>query len=263
MDLGLNGRRAIVTGGAPASAGRSRSSSPAKASTSVIASRTLAELERTADELRRSTGGDVVAVVADVANDDDVGRLVERTVELFGGVDILVNNAAVMGESARSPSVLDVPIGVATTEYDNKPLAYLRCIQAAAPHMIAGGWGRIINIAGLSARTTGNASSSMRQAAISALTKNAADELGPLGINVTTLHPGATRTDRLDGILAAASADERAVLERRLAASSVLGRVIEADEVASVVTFLRAPRSVALNGDSIAVNGGTPGVIAY
>ena len=263
MDLGLSGRRAIVTGGARG-IGRAIAEQLADEGVRVvIASRTLAELERTADELRRSTGGEVVAVVADVANDDDVGRLVERTVELFGGVDILVNNAAVMGESAHSPSVLDVPIGVAATEYDNKPLAYLRCIQAAAPHMVAGGWGRIINIAGLSARTTGNASSSMRQAAISALTKNAADELGPLGITVTTLHPGATRTDRLDGILASASADERAVLERRLAASSVLGRVIEADEVASVVTFLASPRSVALNGDSIAVNGGTPGVIAY
>jgi NAD(P)-dependent dehydrogenase (short-subunit alcohol dehydrogenase family) len=242
MDLQLLGRRAIVTGGARGIGKAVAHQLAAEGALVVIASRTSSELESTAAALRDATGGTVEAIVADTSDDASVEWLVARTVELFGGVDILVNNAASMGESARYASVLDVPIDVVATEYDNKPLAYLRCIRSAAPHMKANGWGRIINIAGLSARTTGNASSSMRQAAISALTKNAADELGPHGITVTTLHPGGTRTDRL---------------------ADALGRLIEADEVAWVVTFLASPKSITLNGDSIPVNGGWRGIIDY
>ena len=77
-----------------------------------------------------------------------------------------------------------------------KVLGYLRCAREAAPHMVQQGWGRIINISGLAARQTGNTIGSMRNVAISAMTKNLADELGPHGINVTVVHPGATRTER-------------------------------------------------------------------
>jgi NAD(P)-dependent dehydrogenase (short-subunit alcohol dehydrogenase family) len=118
--------------------------------------------------------------------------------------------------------------------------------------MIARGWGRIINISGLAARSAGLPSSSIRNVAVAALTKNLADELGRSGINVTVVHPGATVTER--------TTEESAA---RLAAGVSIGRVVTAAEVADVVTFLASPRSVAINGDAIAAAGGAPGAIHY
>jgi NAD(P)-dependent dehydrogenase (short-subunit alcohol dehydrogenase family) len=89
----------------------------------------------------------------------------------------------------------------------------------------------------------------VRNVAVAAMTKNLADELGPLGINVTVVHPGATVTER--------------VPPASLASNVSIGRLVTAAEVADVVCFLASPRSVAINGDAITVGGGTPGPIYY
>src|SRR5437764_853223 len=78
----------------------------------------------------------------------------------------------------------------------------LTCKPAVAPFMIEQGWGRIINISGLGARSATSAIGSMRNVAVSAMTKNLADELGPKGINVTVVHPGLTRTEATPGVMA-------------------------------------------------------------
>jgi NAD(P)-dependent dehydrogenase (short-subunit alcohol dehydrogenase family) len=106
----------------------------------------------------------------------------------------------------------------------------------------------------------------VRNVAVAAATKNLADELGHHGINVTAVHPGVTVTEKTPAILAERAArtgitPEEA--ERRLAASVSIGRLVTAEEVAAVVAFLASPRSVAVNGDAIAVGGGTPGPIYY
>ncbi len=132
--------------------------------------------------------------------------------------------------------------------------------------MIAGGWGRIINISGLAARSAGLPSGSIRNVAVAALTKNLADELGPSGINVTVVHPGATVTERTPAQVAAHAAAHgitEAEAAARLAAAVSIGRVVTAAEVADVVAFLASPRSLAINGDAIAAGGGAPGAIHY
>ena len=146
-----------------------------------------------------------------------------------------------------------------------KVLGYLRCAQAVAPGMIDQGWGRIISVSGLAARSTGSAIGSMRNVAVAAMTKNLADELGPKGVNVTVVHPGLTRTEATPGVvarLAEARGISAAEAEQRMVRNAV-GRWIDADEVAAVVTFLASPRSVAVNGDAIACGGGQPGPIYY
>jgi NAD(P)-dependent dehydrogenase (short-subunit alcohol dehydrogenase family) len=139
-------------------------------------------------------------------------------------------------------------------------------MREAAPHMKAEGWGRIINVSGLGARQTGNAVTSMRNSALAALSKNVADELGPYGINVTVVHPGLVRTEATPTVMAArASAlgvgvDE---VERRAGAVYAIGRFCDADEVASVITFLASPKSVAIAGDAVVCSGGVRGPIYY
>jgi len=143
---------------------------------------------------------------------------------------------------------------------------YLRCARAFAPGMVAGGWGRIVNISGLAARQTGSVVGSVRNVAVAAMTKNLADKYGPSGVNVTVVHPGMTVTERLPDTLAAIAAtrgitpDEvRGSLERAVS----IGRLVTADEVAHVVAFLASPLSVAINGDAIVAGGGARGSIYY
>src|SRR5207248_10223329 len=83
-----------------------------------------------------------------------------------------------------------------------KVMGYLRCAREVAPHMVRQGWGRSIMIAGLNARNTGSTIGSLRNAAVVALAKNLADELGPQGINVTVVHPSTTRTERTPELIA-------------------------------------------------------------
>ena len=126
--------------------------------------------------------------------------------------------------------------------------------------------GRIINISGLAARQSGNAVGSMRNVAVAAMTKNLADELGPLGINVTVVHPGLTRTERTAGVVAEAARQQgitEAEAEERMAQGVSVRRIIDAREIAYVVAFLASPKSIAINGDAIAVAGGSGRAIHY
>jgi NAD(P)-dependent dehydrogenase (short-subunit alcohol dehydrogenase family) len=170
-----------------------------------------------------------------------------------------------MGQ-ALPPALADITTDIFWADVNVKVMGYLRCAQAVAPLMVQQGWGRIINISGLGARTTGSIVGSMRNVAVAALTKNLADQLGPHGINVTVVHPGLTRTEKTPSVVARRATvsglhpDE---VERQMGATNTLGRIIDADEVAWVVTFLASPRSVAINGDAIACGGGSPGAIYY
>jgi NAD(P)-dependent dehydrogenase (short-subunit alcohol dehydrogenase family) len=183
----------------------------------------------------------------------------------LGGADILVNAAA----KANSGAVVGID-GFDADEFGEqinvKVLGYLRCARAFAPHMRAAGWGRIINVSGLAARSTGAITGTVRNVAVSAMTKNLADELGKDGINVTVVHPGVTVTEKTQENLAERAARTGATVaevEQRLGASVSIGRIVTAEEVANVVAFLASPKSVAVNGDAIAAGGGLVGPIHY
>jgi len=101
---------------------------------------------------------------------------------------------------------------------------------------------------------------------VAALTKNLADELGGHGINVTVVHPGLTRTEKTPGLVAAQAERlglDAAAVEARMGSRVAVGRIIDAAEVADVITFLASPRSVAITGDAIVVGGGAVGAIHY
>jgi NAD(P)-dependent dehydrogenase (short-subunit alcohol dehydrogenase family) len=180
-------------------------------------------------------------------------------------VDILVN-AAAQPNSGAVVGIADFDEAEFTEQVNVKVLGYLRCIRAVAPSMKANGWGRIVNISGLAARSSGAITGTVRNVAVAAVTKNLADELGHHGINVTVVHPGFTVTERTPGMLAQRA--ERAGIsvadvEKQLAAGISIGRPVTAEEVADVVAFLSSPKSVAINGDAISVGGGAVGPVFY
>ncbi|MCO7221273.1 SDR family NAD(P)-dependent oxidoreductase [Klenkia sp. PcliD-1-E] len=247
MDLQLTGKRALVTG-AGRGIGKAVALRLAQEGAQVaLLARSRDQLEATAAQL----AGPSLVVPADTTDDAAVRAAVQAVVDAWGGVDVLVNAAARPASSAPVPSLADLGDDALRVEVETKVLGYLRCARAVAPHMTGQGWGRIVNVSGLNARATGNLVGTVRNVAVAAVTANLAEELGPHGVNVTCVHPGATVTERTPADVAAAPAATR------------IGRLVTADEVADVVVFLCSPRSVAVTGDAVAAGGGTPGVAVY
>ena len=266
MDLQLAGKRALITGGSRG-IGKAIARTLADEGCAVaIAARDLPATQAAATELAGLTRATVVPLHADTGSDESVEAMVAAAVDRLGGLDILVNTAAKPGGQAPPPKLAEITDNLFFDDVNVKVMGYLRCAREAAPHLIANGWGRIINISGLAARSTGSVIGSIRNVSVAALTKNLADELGPRGVNVTVVHPGLTRTEATAGVVgarAAATGASAADIEQRMAAGNSIRKLIDAEEIAWVVAFLASPRSVAINGDAIACGGGQPGSIHY
>ena len=282
MDLGLSGKRAVVTGGSRGIGRAIAVTLLGEGADVALVARGVEALEAAAVELASAAAelasagkelggrggpvpGRVVAIPADTTDDESVRAMAARATELFGGVDILVNAAAepAGGPPARLNQVTDDGL---RTELETKVLGYLRCARALAPGMVERGWGRIVNISGLNARSASSLIGSVRNVSVAAMTKVMADELGPSGINVTVVHPGITVTERTPDMLAARAAANGVSTEQaaaELAKGVSIGRLVTADEVASVVAFLASPRGVAITGDVVAAGGGQRGFIYY
>jgi NAD(P)-dependent dehydrogenase (short-subunit alcohol dehydrogenase family) len=208
----------------------------------------------------------VISHVIDTSDTNSVHHGIQSVAAQLGGLDILVNCAAEPGALGPAPSLTEISDDMVQREINVKVLGYLRCAREAAPYMIKGGWGRIINISGLAARQTGSLIGSVRNISVAALSKNLADELGPAGINVTCVHPGLTRTEKTSGnihMLAKEAGLSPEEMEHKMAQRNSIRRIISAEEVADFVVFLASPKSIGINGESIAVGGGAPGSIYY
>jgi NAD(P)-dependent dehydrogenase (short-subunit alcohol dehydrogenase family) len=266
VDLELAGKRAVVTGAGRGIGLAVARGLAAEGARLALVGRGEPALRSAADLIDSAHGTGALAVAADTTDDASVRSMIEQVVAQLGGVDILVNCAARPASAGPAAGLAELTDDAMRLEYETKVLGYLRCARAAAPHMIAQGWGRIVNISGLNARRAGSIAGSVRNVAVAALTKNLADELGPAGIGVTVVHPGTTVTERTPTMVAELAARDGGTAEQVLAAlgsATCVGRLITAAEVADVVVFLCSPRSVAINGDAVAAGGGMRGSIHY
>jgi NAD(P)-dependent dehydrogenase (short-subunit alcohol dehydrogenase family) len=266
VDLQLSGRRVLVTGGSRGIGKAAAAALLAEGAEVAIAARDRIRLDQAAADLGAAAGRAVPALSVDTGDDASVRQLVATAQDRLGGVEILVNCAARPAGQAPPLSLPEITSDAFWSDVNVKVLGYLRCAQAVAPGMVAAGWGRIISVSGLAALSTGSVIGSIRNVAVSAMTKNLADELGPSGVNVNAIHPGLTRTEATPGVIvaqAAAAGVEPAEIERRMAGRNLTRTLIDASQVAAVIAFLASPLSVSVNGESIACGGGTPGVIRY
>ncbi|MYA58930.1 MAG: SDR family NAD(P)-dependent oxidoreductase [Chloroflexi bacterium] len=266
MDLELEGKLAIVTGGSRG-IGKAIAWELAREGCEVaICARNADALQATADEIADDTGRDVYAIECNTTDTESVTSMVARANFQLGGIDILVNNAARPLGQAPVPGIEGVTDEAFNEDINTKVLGYLRCARAVAPIMKERGWGRIINISGLASRSSGSAVGSIRNVSVSALTKNLADELGPFGINAVVIHPGATRTEATPRVAAAraeaAGVSVEEILEEMASANSVR-KLIDAREIAYVAAFVASPKAVAITGDAIAAGGGVGNAIHY
>ena len=264
MDLGLRGRAAIVTGG---SQGIGRAVARALAEEGVrvaICARTEDTLNQTAREIRAETGVEVLPVRADVGVLGDVQRMVATTLDAFGRVDILVNNAA----SFRSAPLMELADEDWLNHYNVKFVGDVRCVRAVLPSMKANRWGRIINVGGGASRQVdmGGYSSGAVNTAVVNFTAKLAHEVAPFGITANAIHPGDTMTRRR------VLAFERDMRERGLSreeferehlAHIPIGRRIQPEDIAYAVLCFASEKASAVTGQVISVDGGAARGIFY
>lgn len=216
----------------------------------VVAELDAVAAERVAAECR-ALGPAAIAVATDVADEASIARMAERVAETFGGADVLVNNAAIFATVAISSDGLET---LSAREWDRVMAVNLRgpflCAQALVPHMRARGSGRIVNISSGTAFHGGGAPVHYiaSKAGVIGLTRALARELGPAGITVNAIAPGATPTE-------ATSPAERDRQAATIAARAI-ARMQTPEDVAGAVLFLASPAAAFITGQTLVVDGG-------
>jgi NAD(P)-dependent dehydrogenase (short-subunit alcohol dehydrogenase family) len=272
MDLGLRGKRAIVTGGS-LGIGKAIARELAREGVDVaIVARTKDQLEATARELAAETKQRVIPLAADVTSRAQVDAMVAQAAAQLGGVHILVNSGSPPGGSATATGPIETVVDEDLLhDFNVKYVGALRCARAVIPHMKARGWGRIINISGTNARNAGNLSGGARNTSLVHLTKTLAVQLGRFGITVNCVHPGTTRTERTPKLLAARAKELGVAVEeveaRDFAPDSPRGnaicRMVDASEIAYVTVFLASDRAWAVSGELVVATGGAGRAVYY
>jgi NAD(P)-dependent dehydrogenase (short-subunit alcohol dehydrogenase family) len=245
----LAGRVALVTG-AGQGIGRGIALVYAREGAKVAVAELKAHRgERTAQEIR-DAGGDAVALVADVGRKADVDRMVAETVERWGGLDVLVNNAH--GFGARAP-LEDIPDEQFDLSWTSGVKGTWWAMCAARPHLAAHGRGRIVNMVSLAADRgdAGLGEYNAAKAGIAALTRTAAREWGRQGITANAIAPGAWTKRGQDY-----AARDPEGFAKAMAARPI-GRLGEPEtDIAPVALFLASDDSQFLTGQVLYVDGG-------
>jgi len=272
MDLGLWGKRAIVTGGS-LGIGKAIARELAREGADVaIVARTKDTLEAAARELAGETKGRVIAIAADVASKEQVDAMVAQAAADLGGLHILVNSGSAPGGSATATGPIETVVDEdLLRDFNIKYVGALRCARAAIPFMKEQKWGRIINISGTNARNAGNLSGGARNTSLVHLTKTLAVQVGRFGITVNCIHPGITRTERTPRLVAARAAElgvtSAEVETRDFAPDSPRGnaicRMVDASEIAYVTAFLASDKAWAITGELVVATGGAGRSVYY
>ena len=265
MDLGLQDKVAIVTGGSDG-IGKAAALSMAKEGANVvIVARRQNVLDQAAEEIRTATEGVVVPLSADVTEPDSANKIVQTAIDRFGRLDILVNNAGVaMAKHFEHVSQEDWE-----SDFELKVWGAVRLIQQSVPEMRKAGGGRIINVTNLGGRTPGANSmpTSISRAAGIAITKGLSKDLASDNILVSTVCIGLIKSGQHQSGYDARVQSEPdlsidAFYDQLAKGRSVpLGRVGEPEEAGDVIAFLASERASYLTGIAVNLDGGASAVV--
>ncbi|HYB96462.1 MAG TPA: SDR family oxidoreductase [Vicinamibacterales bacterium] len=256
MELGLNGKRAIVMA---ASRGLGLASAIGLAREGcrlVICSRDQQRIEAAADTIRRQTRADVTALVADVSSASEARRLVDAAVSAYGGLEIVVHNAG----GPPAGETLQMTEEQWQKAFEQNLLSFTRIVGAAAPEMKKSGYGRILTIASSSIKQPipNLALSNALRAGVWGIAKTLSRELAPHGILVNVIAPGRIDTERiaeLDQANAQKSGKSVDDVRKASVASIPLGRLGRPEELANLVVFLASEAGSYITGQAITVDG--------
>jgi NAD(P)-dependent dehydrogenase (short-subunit alcohol dehydrogenase family) len=257
MELGLSGQVAIVTGGSFGVGRASAERFAAEGARVAIVARNQGDLDTAAEQIRATTGGEVLAVAADVGKMEQVAAMAERVVEQFGGIDIVVNNAGT-GNANSFEQMTDELLG---EDLQLKLYGAVHCIRAALPALKERG-GVIINITTPAGKAAPGASvpTSLSRAAGIALTKALSKEYAVYGIRVNTVCVSHIKSRQNERRWQKRHAEDPSYSLDQFWEDGgkvvALGRVAEAHEAGDVVVFLASERASFVTGTAINVDGG-------
>ncbi|MYA06710.1 MAG: SDR family oxidoreductase [Holophagales bacterium] len=253
LELGLDGKVAIVTGGSDGMGLATAQRLVSEGARVAICARRAENLERAADQLRAVGGGDVLAQAADVTSAGDVERFIEAVTTEFGGVDILINNAG--ASAAQGLEALGDDAWMADIEL--KVMGAVRFCRGVVPSMRERGGGAIVNatIGGGKAAPARALPTSVTRAAGINLTKSLANELAADNIRVNTICIGLIKSEQWVRRAEGQGVDVESIYEA-MGKRVPLGRVGEAEEYADLIAFLVSERGAYITGTAINLDGG-------
>jgi len=257
MELGLRDKVAIVTGSSDGIGFTVAHLLAVEGARVVVCARREAKLVEARDRIVKDTGAEVLAVQCDVRKLDDVQRLVRDTLQRFGAIHILINNAG----SVPSIKFTDVSDAQWYEYLERKLMGFLRVTREVVPHMQKAGWGRIINIAGTAGWEPSNTGMAvgLNNAAVMNWTKSMSLQYASDGILVNTVAPGSIDTPRQVGNrqreseVTGKSVDE---LRKARVKDIPLGRLGRPEEVANMIVFLASECSSYMTGTCVTIDGG-------
>jgi 3-oxoacyl-[acyl-carrier protein] reductase len=256
MDLGLKGKRALVLA---ASRGLGYACARGLAQEGchlVICSRDETRIQAAATQIRKDTGANIEALVADVSSPAEADRLVAAAVSAFGGLDILVHNAG--GPPAGGFSSVTEPQWAQA--FEQNLMSFVRIVHAAVPEMKKAGYGRVLTIASSSIKQPipNLVLSNAFRAGVWGVAKTMAQELGPQGILVNVIAPGRISTERiaeLDQANATKGGKPIDDVRKASVAAIPLGRLGDPEEFANLVVFLASAKASYISGQGVFVDG--------
>lgn len=213
----------------------------------MVSDYNLSAAQAVADEINQD-GGSAIAIECDVTKDEALVNLVDKSIEKFGAIHVLVNNVGGGGAGREAPSQIEV--AQFEKVFKMNVFSMWRLCQLVAPHMKASGYGSIINMSSMASINTSPAISAYAssKAAVNHMTRNLAFDYGP-EIRVNAIGPGAVRTHALATVLTPE-------IEKKMLAHTPLQRLGEADDIAGAVLYFAAPISSWVSGQVLFVNGG-------
>jgi NAD(P)-dependent dehydrogenase (short-subunit alcohol dehydrogenase family) len=255
----LDGRVAIVTG-ASKGVGREISEQFAQQGASVVCAARSADLVKETAGRIQAAGGKAIAVVCDAAKEDEVRALVASSVQTFGKVDVLVNNA---GDGGPTKPVQEYTTDDWFYTINSCLTSSYMCIRFAVPEMIKAGRGAIVNISSMAGRRglafrIGYCSAKAGQVGMA---YGLALELGPQNIRINVIAPGAVEGPRIDSVIAGQARVKglsEADVRRSMTERSPLKRFVRADDIAALAVFLCSDLAKNISGQLIPVNAGEP-----
>jgi 3-oxoacyl-[acyl-carrier protein] reductase len=257
MDLGLKGKVALVAG-ASQGMGRATALGFAREGAKVaICARGEAALNEAAEMIRKQTGSEIFAMVADMSKPADIQKFVNGSAERFGRVDVIVNNAG----GPPPGEFMKFTDEDWSNAYNLSFMSTMRMTRAAVPHMRKVGGGRVINITSYSVKEpiTGLVLSNAVRSAVIGLAKTLSRELAPDNILINNVCPGRIDTDRAQK-LNQARADRLGkpveAINKEMAAEVPLGRYGTPEEAADVIVFLGSDRASYVTGTTLQIDGG-------
>lgn len=257
MDLQLNGKRVVLCGAAGVLGKAIATRLAAEGATLALLGRDLQTLQALAASLVPAATTHQ-AIACDLSNAESVDAAIDQAEKSLGGIDVFVSAAG----AAQGGVFWEIDDAAWRSNLEVKLFGTIRVLRAVAPRMIARRSGRIVLVVGNSARQPEPRMlpGAAANAALLAIVRGLAEELGPHGVAINAVNPGPVRSSRWDTLMQSAATREgitTAEAEARFLEKTALRRLASAEEIAQHVTFLASPIAAHLTGTSLTIDGGS------